>query len=109
MFGKGYRPRSRADLEGLASLIDSTQAAQLVGDLNLTDQSGEYDLLVEAGLVDAFREAGQGFGATFPTEQPLMRIDYVWYSPTHFIAEEAQIGEQTGSNHLPVIVRLTKN
>ncbi len=108
-FGRGYRPRSRADLEALASLIDSTQPTLLIGDLNLTDQSGEYDLLVEAGLVDAFRESGKGFGATFPSDQPLVRIDYVWYSPGHFTATDAQVGEQAGSNHLPVIVRLTKN
>jgi endonuclease/exonuclease/phosphatase (EEP) superfamily protein YafD len=107
MFGRGYRPRSRADLEGLVSLIDSTQATLLMGDLNLTDQSSEYDLLLETGLVDAFRQVGQGFGATFPSEQSLVRIDYVWYSPAHFNAADVQVGEQAGSNHLPVIVQLT--
>jgi vancomycin resistance protein VanJ len=83
-------------------------------DFSTGDQSENYAQLRRAGLRDAFREAGYGFGLTFPARPggwrnlaafPLVRIDYV------FVTEEldvtrAWVGSNAGSDHLPVLAEL---
>jgi len=59
----------------------------LVGDFNVTDREPAYQDL-SAGLTDAFRRVGQGFGHTWQPSLPvlhqglhLLRIDYMFSSP----------------------------
>jgi endonuclease/exonuclease/phosphatase (EEP) superfamily protein YafD len=79
------------------------------GDFNTSDQSPTYQRLA-ACLHDAFREAGVGFGATWPTSgtrglpafiPPFIRIDYIWRS-AGLRALKAWRGPGVGSDHLPV-------
>ncbi len=90
----------------------------VAGDLNLTDQTPEYRLLRSTGLRDAYREAGWGFGLTFPAHPKLhlrglglpipslIRIDYVLHS-RHFTTRSAAVlQEVTGSDHRPVVATL---
>ncbi|MGF1504208.1 MAG: endonuclease/exonuclease/phosphatase family protein [Anaerolineae bacterium] len=88
----------------------------IMGDLNATDQNENVTDFYAAGLTDAHRAGGWGFGATFPARTdgwrsvprgvpPLLRIDYV------FVSEEIDVvrtytGKRAGSDHLPVIARL---
>jgi endonuclease/exonuclease/phosphatase (EEP) superfamily protein YafD len=94
------------------------------GDLNATDQNDAYRSLVVV-LKDAWREAGTGFGHTFPgastqttpgssrpqvwgwpVPQWLVRIDFVFYS-NELEAVSARLGEFDGaSDHRPVIATL---
>ena len=91
------------------------------GDGNTTDQNDAYRMLATAWR-DSFREAGFGFGHTYPGAdftglQPfralgvplprwLVRIDYVWHSD-HWRALSAQVGPWDGySDHRPTIARL---
>jgi endonuclease/exonuclease/phosphatase family metal-dependent hydrolase len=83
----------------------------MAGDFNLSEQSISYDRLA-AQMGDTFREAGDGFGATWPVRDifpgfmpPLLRVDYIWHSPD-FRAGTALRGEDLGSDHLPVIAEL---
>lgn len=83
----------------------------LLGDFNLTDQNDSYALLRDAGLTDAFRTAGWGFGATWPVRKlgmpfPLVRIDYIWYSE-RIHCTQAWLGPDLGSDHLPLLADLT--
>ncbi len=79
----------------------------------MTDQSENYARLVHAGLTDAFRAAGQGFGFTWPatlhdaylSPPPLARIDYIFHTP-HFYPRRAWVGPAIGSDHLPVLAEL---
>jgi endonuclease/exonuclease/phosphatase (EEP) superfamily protein YafD len=70
---------------------------------------------------DAYREAGAGFGHTFPAPRdgqrsglPLglrftVRLDYVYHS-THFRAIAARVAEwDGGSDHLAVVATLAWN
>lgn len=91
------------------------------GDSNTTDQNDAYRMLATAWR-DSFREAGRGFGHTypgsdfsgtkrfqigdFPLPRWLVRIDYIWHSP-HWEAISAQVGPWDGySDHRPMIARL---
>lgn len=108
--------------EVVAAFAGSRQGPLIVlGDLNATDQNKPYDIL-DPVLRDAWREAGQGWGHTFPgvashySSRPaflgvpvpmwLVRIDYIFHSD-HWRTEAAWIGPWDGlSDHRPVVARL---
>jgi vancomycin resistance protein VanJ len=106
-----YATPGRPDFPLLADVAVSNSPTLLIGDFNTSDQSESYRQLTEAGLRDAFREAGWGFGLTFPASganislPPLVRIDYIWYTPD-FRAMRAWTGPDAGSDHLPVMAQL---
>jgi vancomycin resistance protein VanJ len=97
----------------------------VMGDLNATDQNRAYALILAAGLKDAWREAGWGFGHTFPgaddsttpgSSRPrffgipvprwLVRIDYIFHSDD-LDAVDAELGSFDGhSDHRPVVAEL---
>jgi endonuclease/exonuclease/phosphatase family metal-dependent hydrolase len=95
-----------------------------LGDFNLADWWGEYAYLRSTGLKDAFLEAGEDRGHTLPTRigpwkrlltlnrflrglplTPIFRVDYIWYTEP-FSCQRAWVGEDTGSDHLPVLAKL---
>jgi vancomycin resistance protein VanJ len=98
-------------------LVETTQnlaPTVILGDFNTVDQSDKYRCLRQAGLTDAFRTAGWGFGATFPAradgwrslpDLPLLRIDYIWVTGDIEVSR-AWVGKETGSDHLPVQAEL---
>ena len=100
----------------ITRLIDALDAEDngpllVLGDFNASDQSEPYRALDRA-LDDAFREAGQGLGFTFPDRDdarlwPLMtRIDYIWHN-ADFVALDAWVGADSGgSDHRPVLAVL---
>ena len=111
-------------IKTLANLAVEQQPAILLGDFNLADWWGEYAYLRSTGLKDAFKEAGFDKGHTLPTRigpwkrllalnrllrglplLPVLRVDYIWYTePLH--CQQAWVGEDTGSDHLPVLAEL---
>ena len=112
LVGASYRipPGAAAEIGSLAEMSAAGGPVVLLGDFNMTDQNDNYALLAEAGLTDAFRAVGQGFGTTWPARgigplRRLVRIDYVWHS-AHFRAVAAWVGPDVGSDHLPVLARL---
>jgi endonuclease/exonuclease/phosphatase family metal-dependent hydrolase len=80
-----------------------------------------YARFVTAGLVDAFAAAGAGRGWTLPRRvgnaarsqlglrrvplRPVARVDYIWCTPD-VQPETAWVGDDGGSDHLPVGARL---
>lgn len=87
----------------------------VLGDLNMTDQTRAYAQL--SGIMkDAFREAGWGFGFTFPRGRrigpfpipgPLARLDYVFHSDDLY-AEWARVNCKTQSDHCYLTAELTR-
>jgi len=85
----------------------------VVGDFNMTDQSPGYRELT-GKLEDAYREAGWGFGHTFPdvevrsiaTPLPVVRIDYVFHSHD-LAARRAYVGDRGGPNHRFLVAELS--
>jgi vancomycin resistance protein VanJ len=87
----------------------------LGGDLNAPDHSQLYGLVAKI-LDNAHREAGHGFGFTYPSRDlrvlgrlgvpPLVRIDHVFFS-RHFVAlRAATVDDPGGSDHHPVLAEL---
>ena len=96
----------------------------VTGDFNVGDRSTPYRIVTQV-LGDSWREAGWGFGHTFPgamspgSSRPtiygvpvpmwLVRIDYVFHS-REWTVQWARIGPWDGvSDHRPVLVRLALN
>jgi vancomycin resistance protein VanJ len=108
----------------LTALAVDNPPAVLLGDFNLIDWGGEHAYLRSTGLKDAFQEAGTERGQTLPRRigpwkrllalnrllrglplLPILRVDYIWYTePLH--CQRAWVGEDTGSDHLPVLAKL---
>lgn len=81
-YRRGARARmSQAEL--IAEIIENNRyPVILAGDLNDTPLSYTIGTIRRAGLVDAFRQNGQGLGITYPGTIPGLRIDYVFADPS---------------------------
>lgn len=104
----------------IRALLDIVQAEErpyiVAGDFNTSDNAVIYDEMA-ARMADSYREAAAGLGGTWPAGvgeegfpawiPPLLRIDYVWHS-RHFHTQQAAIGPQLGSDHLPLVVDLMR-
>jgi vancomycin resistance protein VanJ len=108
----GYVIQGRDKIMALAEQAAGQHATLILGDFNVVDQTQDYQIMIEAGYADAFREAGWGFGSTWPSNKkrvefipPLTRIDYIWYSPD-FRAIRTWVGPASATDHLPVIADL---
>lgn len=77
----------------------------LMGDMNAEPDWPEIDLFREAGLVDAWEQAGEGPGLTWPSDEPFQRIDWVWLSPD-LMATHAETISSTASDHRGVFADL---
>ncbi|MBL8145642.1 MAG: endonuclease/exonuclease/phosphatase family protein [Anaerolineae bacterium] len=101
------RARQMAEISKLVNLPDPVV---LMGDMNMTHWQQAYHELLNAGLLDAFAEAGRGSSLTFPTRRgslpllPMIRLDYIFHS-TELTALEAWVGADGGSDHLPLFAR----
>jgi endonuclease/exonuclease/phosphatase (EEP) superfamily protein YafD len=108
-------------LEELASRTLEHIPSVLLGDFNMTQRNRVYAQFAAAGLTDAFAVAGVGRGWTLPVRvgharikhrlhrvplRPVARVDYIWYT-RGLAAEAAWVGADAGSDHLPVLARLT--
>ena len=74
------------------------------GDFNDNPMSYTYFRMTR-GRKDAFVEAGNGFGATFATLWPVLRIDYVLF-PERFKAVSHDIPRVPYSDHYPVVTEI---
>jgi endonuclease/exonuclease/phosphatase family metal-dependent hydrolase len=111
------QPRE-GSVEQFDRLIEIAAGAEdpflLLGDLNVTPLHQRYRELESIGLMDVFGAVGSGAGFTYPLRiaslpeisfRPVMRIDYIWASG-EWQALSASVGEDIGSDHLPVIAHI---
>lgn len=107
----GYDEEARNhQLDLLLAQIEAEDLPTVVaGDFNLSEFTPGYRLWSER-LTDSFREAGIGFGTTWPVFEryglpsvlpPLVRLDYIWHTSS-LRAISTTIGSYLGSDHLPV-------
>lgn len=111
-----FRYRRRQIEEVLAHVAGGTEPLILLGDLNSTPLHEVYRLVTAYPLIDSHREAGLGFGHTFPAHPlrnrsliyppRLVRIDYIFHSAA-LRAERVRVAKWDGqSDHLPVVADL---
>jgi vancomycin resistance protein VanJ len=119
--GLVFDPPAMAQIAAVARLASSHRPAVLLGDFNMTARHSVYALLRRGGLTDAFGVAGRGRGATLPKRVghitrvklrpgwpalvPLARVDYIWHTDD-LEALDCWVGEDAGSDHLPVLAQL---
>jgi endonuclease/exonuclease/phosphatase family metal-dependent hydrolase len=96
-----------AQIPVLLDFWDGADHAVLMGDLNSEPTWPEMALIEQAGLVDAWSEAGQGPGLTWPADDPFQRIDWIWMSPD-LEAISAETVEGTASDHRAVLADLAE-
>ena len=103
---------ARRQFDKFVELTESGNTTILLGDFNMRDSHEEYGILVRAGLKDAFRGANQHHLLTYPLRRgrvplrPVFRLDYIWHSPNLQVTH-ARVGEDAGSDHLPVLADMT--
>jgi vancomycin resistance protein VanJ len=91
-----------AELEALRQSVRKDQGPVLVvGDTNLPGLSPILARLTD-GYQDGFGEAGWGFGYTFPSKRPWMRIDRMFAS-SHVRFERFEVGCAGASDHLCIV------
>lgn len=108
---------SNSQIAELLERLDREPLPYIVaGDFNTSAYTPTYRLMAKT-MQDAYHEAGNGLGHTWPADRaivnwvpgfvpPLLRIDYIWHS-AHFRAVGARNGPPgLGSDHLPVIAEL---
>ncbi len=103
--GELYRQRNQ-QLEALAGFAAQAKSPLLlIGDLNISMWSADYQQLEQRGL----RNARQGFGVvpTWPTQLPILMIpiDHALVSDAIQV-QDFQAGPDVGSDHLPIVLQL---
>ena len=122
-----FAHRSRRHIVQLGQRMRDASPAIMLGDFNMTPRHAAHARFRRLGLHDAFGEAGESRGATFPVRLgpvhglgtmgkpgqaisrlplvPVVRYDYIWHTG-EFETVAAWIGPDAGSDHLPVMARL---
>ncbi|MFW5972762.1 MAG: endonuclease/exonuclease/phosphatase family protein [Bacteroidota bacterium] len=99
-----YRIRNW-EVDQLLELVEAEEVPVIIaGDLNSTSNNWVYRRLAE-GRQDAFRVAGRGWGATYHTRLPVVRIDFVLVGPEWEVVD-AYVPHVWLSDHLPVVTRI---
>ncbi len=91
----------------LMSVTSKTRAVLpviIAGDFN-TPPRGKFYRSIKQNYHDAFHEAGQGFGYTFRSDMPLLRIDYVFLDK-RLKAAKASVVDITASDHRPLVAEV---
>ena len=114
----GWSRRYRQISALLEEEIATTEGPVILGgDFNATEQTQTYRM-VNRYLGNAHREAGCGFGFTYPASMcifkgkvlipPLVRIDHIFYNKYFFPANARTLKESGGSDHFPVVAEFLR-
>jgi endonuclease/exonuclease/phosphatase family metal-dependent hydrolase len=122
--GFHFDAQTISQINALAEMANRRAPSILLGDFNLVKRQSEYKIMVNNELKDAFQESGSGFGYTLPRRVgpwrrmhwlnrvlswvpliPAARVDYIWYTET-FRCNACWVGQDAGSDHLPVLAKL---
>lgn len=79
----------------------------IAGDLNNSAFSYVYRN-VRGDLLDAFEEAGEGFGKSYDFKYYPARIDYIFIDPTFEVKSLKTHNKSSFSDHFPLVVRMQK-
>lgn len=96
---EGYR------LQEVPQVLAAARGSILGGDFNANPDSAVHEVVVRAGLRDAWSECGRGEGMTYPATPPQKRIDYLFLGPGARCTS-ASVLETDGSDHRPLLVEI---
>jgi endonuclease/exonuclease/phosphatase (EEP) superfamily protein YafD len=101
----------RDDTERLRNVAEFKEIVQehprrpvlLCGDFNDVPESRTHRAMEEL-FIDVWRRVGEGKGFTYPSQQAVRRIDYLWYLEGRGLEPvRAWVPETLASDHLPVV------
>ncbi len=98
---RALRERPRQVAHVLESVEKAPVRSVVLGDFNDNPLSYTYFRLLR-GRKDGFTQAGHGFGATYRSLWPLLRLDYI-LCPRELKAVSYTVGNVKYSDHYPVI------
>jgi endonuclease/exonuclease/phosphatase family metal-dependent hydrolase len=103
-----YRLQESTRILEIVKRLGAT-AAPLVagGDFNAEPASETYRQLLTGGLRDAWTECGAGDGFTYPADQPVKRIDYLFLT-AGLRCTHAEVLNTRISDHRPLLVTVTR-
>ncbi|HEV2250289.1 MAG TPA: endonuclease/exonuclease/phosphatase family protein, partial [Candidatus Limnocylindria bacterium] len=94
-------------MEQVRALLDEVGTATpaiIACDCNAHPDANELKLITDSGFGDLLLQSGGG-GNTFPSDQPVERIDYIF--GVGVTAAQGHIVASTASDHRPVVVNVT--
>lgn len=89
----------------LENIHSTSHEVILFGDMNNTAYSYMYREIISAGLNDAFKLKGSGFGRTFDFDYFPLRIDYIFTDESLNVTSFETV-EKPFSDHFPVIAKI---
>jgi endonuclease/exonuclease/phosphatase family metal-dependent hydrolase len=98
-------PVHSAQIMTILDTWNGRSPAVLMGDFNARPGWAQIDMLLDAGWVDSWLEAGIGEGFTSSAANPEHRIDFVFHTGD-IDAVDAGVLNSTASDHFPVVVDL---
>ncbi|UZO79449.1 endonuclease/exonuclease/phosphatase family protein [Aquimarina sp. ERC-38] len=99
--------RQQDQTEELVSHLKQTPyPAIIMGDFNNTAFSYIYNQIISEGFIDAFKEAGSGFGKTFKFDLFPARIDFILVPEHSRILSFSTLTEYF-SDHFPIYAEIT--
>ena len=90
------------------AVLDSKLPVIVMGDMNDFNYSAPLDTLMSCGLMDAWWEGGNGYGATFHSGWMRLRIDHILHSK-ELKLESIKVIETNLSDHNPVVAEFSLN
>lgn len=103
-FRRDFKTRAREATRIRKMLDEESNPFIVTGDFNSTPHNWAYYHLAQ-GLQDTFLEAGNDWGATYHSRQPMFRIDYVLASSDWQVVQTYPI-EGNYSDHKPLVAHL---
>jgi endonuclease/exonuclease/phosphatase family metal-dependent hydrolase len=94
-----------AQLAALLRAWGTQPQTVLAGDMNALPGSPEIQVILDAGFLDAWAEAGHGEVNTLTGRQPNWRIDWILYTPD-LIARNVEVIESEASDHSAVVATI---
>ncbi len=106
--GDDHWRRQEADsVVGLVARALRTDSLVIAGgDFNSTPESAVQRAVRASGLRDAWSECADGDGLTYPADQPVKRIDYLFLAGS-VRCRSARVLDTTASDHRPLLVEIT--
>jgi endonuclease/exonuclease/phosphatase family metal-dependent hydrolase len=101
-----YRQQEVAQVVALADSLRALGGWVLIGgDFNAEPDTDVIRAMTRQGWRDAFAECGVGEGDTFPSAEPVKRIDYL-FIPAGLVCGQAEVIATATSDHRPLLVIL---
>ena len=104
-YGKEFQVRAEEAAQIRAVLSQEELPYIICGDFNSTPHQWVYWHL-HRGHQDVFEVAGSGWGGTYHSVVPLVRIDHILTSP-HWRIQGARVLRSTASDHRPLVAEIS--